>query len=252
MNERLIEILKSNREAANMTQKQVAEAIGKSERIYQYYEEGRSHPKHETILLLAKVLNFNPKDIFEYEQIVPRETMAKEANATYQQQLLSKKNASPKRNTVPYYDAEAAAGMVLTEMSPIHAPAGTIDIGDLLHDSQAAIRIYGNSMLPNYPPGCVVGLAKSQGRFIEPGEVYIVETKDSRLLKRLFYKDDDPESDTITCYSDNTMKFENGARHGKLAYPPFNLHKKEIINLFMVTGVIKRNTNSVIINRNNH
>ena len=150
---------------------------------------------------------------------------------------------------IPFYDAEATAGIVETEMSPIHAPSGTIDVGDLLHDSQAAIRIYGNSMLPNYPPGCVVGLNRVTENFIEPGEVYVIETSDRRVLKRLFYKDDDSSSDYFMLYSDNTMKYEGGARDGKLAYPPTIIPKSLIINLFAVTGVIKRNTNSVIINR---
>lgn len=159
------------------------------------------------------------------------------------------KNEAVKKNTVPFYDAPGIAGITETEMTPIHAPAGTIDIGDLLHDSQAAIRIYGNSMIPNYPPGCVVGLARCASKFIEPGEVYVIETRDRRMLKRLFYKNDDSDGEFLTCYSDNTMLFEGGARNGKLAYPPFDLPKKEIINIFTVTGVIKRNANSVIINR---
>ena len=153
------------------------------------------------------------------------------------------------RNKVPFYDTEATATMTETEMSPIHAPAGTIDVGDLLHDSQCAIRIYGNSMIPNYPPGCVVGLRKLKFKRIEPGEVYVVETKDSRLLKRLFYPEDDPKSENFYCYSDNTMLFEGGARHGKPAYPPSLIPREEVINLYVVTGVIKRNTNSIIIER---
>jgi transcriptional regulator with XRE-family HTH domain len=159
------------------------------------------------------------------------------------------KNAERAKKTIPFYDAEAVAGITETEMTPIHAPAGTIDIGDLLNDSQAAIRIYGNSMLPNYPPGCVVGLVKCNKSFIEPGEVYVIETRDRRLLKRLFYKNDDTDNPYVTCYSDNIMKFEGGSRNGKLAYPPFDMPKEEIINLYVVTGVIKRNANSVIINR---
>lgn len=154
-----------------------------------------------------------------------------------------------RKKTVPFYDAPAVGGVTETDMTPIHAPSGTIDIGDLLNDSVAAIRIYGNSMLPNYPPGCVVGLAKIKSTFIEPGEVYVIETADRRMLKRLFYPKDNPDGSHFTCYSDNTMLFDGGARNGKLAYPPFDIPKKEIINMFVVTGVIKRNANSVIINR---
>jgi hypothetical protein len=160
-----------------------------------------------------------------------------------------KTNLSTSKKKIPFYDAEASAGPVETDMTPISAPSGTIDIGDLLQDSQAAIRIYGNSMIPNYPPGCVVGLVKCNKDFIEPGEVYVVETEDRRMLKRLFYRDDNPASEYITCYSDNTMKFKDGARDGKLAYPPFDIHFDNIISLFTVTGVIKRNANSVIMHR---
>ena len=178
---------------------------------------------------------------------VPQETRLNE-DETYLKSRQGVKLADRKKK-IPFYDAPASAGLTETEMTAIHAPAGTIDVGDLLHDSQAAIRIYGNSMLPNYPPGCVVGLAKVNDSFIEPGEVYVIETSDRRLLKRLFYKNDETDSETITCYSDNTMKFEGGSRHGKLAYPPFDLPKKDIKRMYVVTGVIKRNANSIIINR---
>lgn len=173
------------------------------------------------------------------------------AGTSYIEQRRDQKNTNPKlsRSRIPLYDAPAIGGITETDMTPIHAPSGTIDVGDLLHDSQAAIRIYGNSMLPGYPPGCVVGLNKVTTNFIEPGEIYVIETLDRRILKRLFYVNDDPESSSLLCISDNTMLFEGGARHGKLAYPPFTIPKKEIKQLFVVTGVIKRNSNSVIINR---
>ena len=151
---------------------------------------------------------------------------------------------------IPFYDAEASASDIsLTEMTAISAPAGTIDIGDLLNDSDSAIRIYGNSMMPNYPPGCVVGLKKVTKKFIIPGDVYVLETTDQRVLKRLFYKDDSTDGDALLCVSDNTMKFEGGARSGKLAYPPFEILKEDVVRLFLVTGVVKRNSNSIIINR---
>ena len=167
----------------------------------------------------------------------------------YTEERRKKKNLFEK-SRIPLYDAQATAGITEQDMSPIHAPSGTIDVGDLLHDSESAIRIYGNSMIPNYPPGCVVGLIKCSSNFIEPGEVYVIETRDRRLLKRLFYKNDDTNSDFLTLYSDNIMKFEGGARDGRTAYPPFELPKSEIISLYQVTGVIKRNSNSVILNSN--
>lgn len=177
------------------------------------------------------------------------DSMVAEEQATYTSKRMLQKNNS-EISKIPFFDAEAAASDVSMEMTPISAPAGTIDVGDLLRDSKAALRVYGNSMIPNYPPGCVVGLVPSEDSFIEPGEVYVIETRDKRLVKRLFYKNDESESPYLTCYSDNIMTFDGGARHGKLAYPPFDIPKADIMRLFSVTGVIKRNQNSQIINQN--
>jgi transcriptional regulator with XRE-family HTH domain len=226
------------REELNLSQQELADKTGIPKDRIAKWEQGKGNPKTQ---------DFKTLTLF-FEENVPQFTTA-EHQSNYQQKRFSLKNG-PKGKTIPFYDAPASGGDVsLTEMNAIHAPAGTIDVGDLLNDSEAAVRIYGNSMLPNYPPGCVVGLAKVTKSFIVPGEVYIVETREQRLLKRLFYKEDNADGETIVCYSDNLMKFEGGARHGRLAYPPFDLPKSEIINLFVVTGVIKRNTNSVIINR---
>lgn len=215
--------------------------------MYQKIEDGQFPKfKRDNIRKLDNILGTSVYELI-YE-LLPNQDQVSEPETNYlHERRFLKSFGSGKR--IPLYDAPASAGITETEMTAIHAPAGTIDVGDLLNDSQAAIRIYGNSMIPNYPPGCVVGLAKCSSLFIEPGEVYVIETRDRRLLKRLFYKEDDAESEYFLCYSDNTMKFEGGARDGKPAYPPFVIPKEEIINLFSVTGVIKRNTNSVIINR---
>lgn len=201
------------------------------DRMYAWYRDD-SNPKTEDRAKLEKWIKEGIGENFSYRESRHTNKLNKE-----------------KKRAIPFYDAPAIGGLEETEMTPMHAPAGTIDVGDLLHDSQAAIRIYGNSMLPNYPPGCVVGLVKCHSLFIEPGEVYVLETRDRRLLKRLFYKEDAPESDKFLCYSDNIMKFDGGSRNGKLAYPPFELPKKDVVRMFVVTGVIKRNANSVIINR---
>lgn len=95
---------------------------------------------------------------------VPRITSMVEEPETYLEKRNHKKTTG--KRSVPLYDAPASAGITEAEMPPIAAPAGTIDVGDLLHDSQAAIRIYGNSMIPNYPPGCVVGLTPCKINYI--------------------------------------------------------------------------------------
>lgn len=145
---------------------------------------------------------------------------------------------------IPFYDTEAAAGSeVAVDTEAITTPTNMIDVGDLLRDSECAIRIYGNSMTPNYPSGCVVGLKEVQDGIVDYGNVYVVETVDNRYLKRL-YSDDDGRG--YMCFSDNHMKYEEGMRKGKYYYEPFLMPFDTIRKLYRVTGVIKRNINSVI------
>ncbi len=143
---------------------------------------------------------------------------------------------------IPMYDVEAAGSTDLADVSAVTKPTKMINIGDLLSDSQAAIRMYGNSMLPGYPSGCVIGTRPITGNVIEWGEVYVLETKDARYIKRL-YKG---ENDTIVCYSDSTNTYAEGPRKGKSMYEPFEVAKKEVIRLHRVTGSIKRNDNSFV------
>lgn len=139
---------------------------------------------------------------------------------------------------IPYFDAEVAAGTQYDmEMTP-EAPAGWIEIGGILKDSEFAMRVYGNSMVPNYPAGCVIGLRRYTEHFIEPGTVYVIETAENRFLKRLYYNED---KTAFSCISDNHMKHESGPREGQYFYPEFEIPLEDVKRLFRVTGVIKRN-----------
>lgn len=139
---------------------------------------------------------------------------------------------------IPYYDAEVAAGRDYGMDMIQSAPIGYIEIGGMLKDSEFAMRVYGNSMIPNYPAGCVIGLRQYNERFIEPGTVYVIETAENRFLKRLYYNED---KTAFSCISDNHMKHESGPREGKYFYPEFEIPLEDVKRLFRVTGVIKRN-----------
>lgn len=140
---------------------------------------------------------------------------------------------------IPFYDVEAAAGAEYgMNMQPVSQPVGMIEIGSILRDSDSALRVYGNSMVPNYPAGCVVGLKKHSDSFIEPGTVFVVETEDNRYIKRLYYNMD---RSAFRCISDNTMKHDDGPMRGEFIYQEFEIPLQEVKRLFRVTGVIKRN-----------
>lgn len=169
---------------------------------------------------------------------------------SFQQALAVKKNSDSisSIDRIPFYDAEAAAGQSYeVDVSGLKEPTGTIDIGDMLRDSQAAMRVYGNSMIPSYPPGCVIGLRRNHDGFIEPGTVYVIETKSNRYIKRLFYNKD---RTGLMCISDSEIKFTHGPMEGEYFYPPFEIPLDSVVALYDVTGVIKRNKNSAIIHQN--
>lgn len=147
-------------------------------------------------------------------------------------------NSTPAK-MIPFYDAQVVAGNSYEmEMSAYSRPSKMIRMGDFLNDSEAAIQVFGNSMTPNYPAGCIVGTKLHTDSFIEPGTVYVIETRDNRYLKRLYYSEGE---DCFECVSDNHMLCEEGSRKGKPYYPAFKIPINEVVRLHRVTGVIKRN-----------
>ena len=65
---------------------------------------------------------------------------------------------------IPFYDAEVAAGTQYgVDMTARASAMALIEIGNVLNDSEVAIRVYGNSMVPNYPAGCVIRLELRRG-----------------------------------------------------------------------------------------
>lgn len=139
---------------------------------------------------------------------------------------------------IPFFDADAAAGTSYGMSMEPAKQAGMIEIGGLLKDSESALRVYGNSMTPNYPAGCVVGLRPHADSFIEPGAVYVVETNENRYLKRLYYN---APKTAFRCVSDNHMVHDGGPMNGDFYYPDFEIPFDEVRRLCRVVGVIKRN-----------
>lgn len=166
-----------------------------------------------------------------------------------EENYLSRRLALKNQNidiTIPFYDVEAIGGTEYgADMQAITRPSSTINIGDLLRDSRAALRVYGNSMIPGYPPGCVIGLVEKSDKFIHPGHVYVIETGNNRYVKRLYYNEDQSR---YVCASDNTQVYEQGPMKGRYFYPLFEIPINSVSRIFDVTGVVKRNSNTIIIN----
>lgn len=163
----------------------------------------------------------------------------------YLQKRLEKKNSSDK--TLEYYEIGANASLKTEgEILPVSKPIAKLHLNELFKGSQFAIRVSGNSMTPNYPSGCIIGIRLIEDFMINPGSVYVIETGNDLWIKRLYYHNNDRSTETIVLMSDNKMKEESGERQGQYCYPSFTLHKSEIKNIFRVTGVFKSNMLTII------
>lgn len=95
-------------------------------------------------------------------------------------------------------------------------------------DCKYAVNAYGDSMYPLIQSGQIVLLVPWQESFIDWGRIYLVVTKSGyRAIKRIFPASD---NDHILCKSENGEKF-----------PPFEIEKNDIANIFLVKGWICRN-----------
>lgn len=229
------ERIRQQREKAGLSQKELAEIIGVERTTYAYWEE--VDPKPDKIKMVAKALNLPDEFFFvnvEYE----------DEEKPYIKRRRELKNGDTGRQ-VPFYDTFAVAGKEYgANMEPVIKPSGTVDVGDFLRDSKAAMRVYGNSMIPGYPPGCIIGLVENTDYIIHPGHTYVIETTNNRYVKRLYYTE---TKDEFLLVSDNIAQFEAGPMKGNYFYPPFPVAKKDIKRLYDVTGVIKRNKNTMIL-----
>lgn len=88
------------------------------------------------------------------------------------------------------------------------------------------IRVSGSSMYPKYSSGDILACRRIQEiTFIQWGKIYVIDSQQGAMVKRLFEIPDDPEH--VLCRSDNPN------------YPPFRLPKSEIRSLSIVVGVIR-------------
>lgn len=89
------------------------------------------------------------------------------------------------------------------------------------------IRVSGSSMYPKYSNGDILACKKiDQILFIQWGKVYVIDSSQGSLVKRLF--EDKNNKENLICVSDN-----------KENYPPFSIPKSDIRSLSIVIGVIR-------------
>lgn len=199
--------IKKRRKKLGLTQPELAKKLGVSVNTIVNYENGRKIP--ESKISILKLVLDTPLNKQESEI------------------------SSPEIKTVPLIPLYGAKSVK-------EDAAGMTDIGDLLRDSKCAMRIYGDSMAPNFPSGSIVGLTEVTDGVISPGDVYVIETIDNRYVKRIY-----EAGDGLECYSDNIRKFIDGPRKGKYQYETFIIPKESVVKMYRVVGLINRSQNGL-------
>lgn len=231
------------KKATGLNQEQIAKKVD-------YEREYLSQAKKTgSDALYFKLENKFKKELENSHILEAEKELNKTGKQPFHKQLHEQKLNGIKENTIPYYGEPIAVGGTnySADMTAITQPTDRLDIGDVLRDSQCAMQVFSNSMTPNYPPGCIVGLIKKENKIIEPGRVYVIETVDDRIIKRL-YPSIENKLSAFLCVSDNSMKWESGPMAGQYFYPPFEIAFEDIVRLYAVTGVVKRNRSSMIVN----
>ena len=94
-----------------------------------------------------------------------------------------------------------------------------------ISDADFAIEVAGDSMTPEYPAGARVLIKRiNESAFIEWGKVFVIDTENGVVLKKVVPADDD---NCIRCVSINPHP----------NYAPFNIPKTSIYGMYVVLGM---------------
>lgn len=132
-----------------------------------------------------------------------------------------------KHEGLPLIPIGAMAGMADGDKAVLELECEHYYIPEFQNKADYLIRISGNSMYPKYHNGDIVACKKIPTKtFIQWGKVYIMDTIQGALCKRLM------ESDKGEAYVDVVSDNDK-------VYKPFSMARKEIRALAIVVGVIR-------------
>lgn len=130
---------------------------------------------------------------------------------------LDKRLQSPD-HTVPIFPFSVRGGASLNDISEGLAELEMERITSPVRGAELATEVVGDSMAPGFPAGARVLLKKVQAT-IAWGEVYVLDTADGQMLKRILPTDAD---DVWELRSDNP------------AYPPFRIRTEHVRGVWRV------------------
>ena len=131
---------------------------------------------------------------------------------------------------IPFYDTVMGGRTSILEEHGIDYPstAEMIDPGTWFRGANGALRIYGHSMFPKYPAGCIIAFKVADKEVIIWGEDYVIELEDRRIVKRL---EKGEISDSVKAVSYNN--------NDDYTYTPIDIPVRKIKKFYMVLGKIE-------------
>jgi len=138
-------------------------------------------------------------------------------------------NIGKKTKGIPLIPISAMAGYTTEDVQVMDYEFENIyDIPDFENKGvKFLIRASGSSMYPKYSNGDILACRPiNDMSFFQWGKVYVLDTDQGPLVKRLFPCEDDIEC--LECRSDN-----------KEHYPPFRLKKASVRKVSIVVGVVR-------------
>ena len=140
------------------------------------------------------------------------------AKATRLRHSIIQPDDTPPPHTVPLFPFSVRAGAALNDMSEGMTDAQCERITSPVRGAELATEVVGDSMAPAFPAGARVLLARVRDT-IAWGEVYVLDTTDGQMLKRIMPTDSE---DVWELRSDNP------------AYPPFRIRTRCVRGVWRV------------------
>lgn len=130
-------------------------------------------------------------------------------------------SGSESKPRIPY---DAAAGCLTDAVDGVTAyQCEQLPVVQAFPKYDFTIRITGDSMMPNFHPGDEVAcLRVNEARFLQWGRVYVLDTEQGIVIKRIY-----DNGDSIRCASYNPE------------YPDFNVPKEDIRSYNLVVGALR-------------
>lgn len=205
--------IKTIRKLRNLSQEELGVKIGVKKQHVSGWENNKYQPSKENLDKLATSLGVKSSDFYNF--VDEKHTPVTEGK---------------RLNEIPFYDTVAVGGTsILAEQNAIYGnQAEMINPGTWFRSANGALRVYGHSMFPKYPAGCIVAFKESEPDLLIWGEDYVIELKDRRIVKRV---EKSKQQGYITAVSYNKSE--------DYVYSPIEIPVTKIKRIFMVMGKVE-------------